>query len=297
LSLSTVALAAQQVAKAKNKVALITGAGTQALFGSGCTSTGFIWTFDTASQTAAVSRVADKPGTKWFLISPAYSYGVEMDELMRAAIVQRGGTVVGGSRMPVNTQDFSSVLATALNSGATHLGFAQAGHDGVRLVQQAHEFGIESAGMKLVAEYMFVTDVHSLERSLVQGMYNATTFYWDLDDETRAFSKRFEARMGRPPSEVHAGIYSSVLHYLRAVQAVGSTDGEAVSAQMRKTPVTDAVVRGGTIRADGRLTRDLYLVQVKDKAEARGSWDLYTIVARIPASEQSAAPSPACKLP
>lgn len=298
LTISPIALAAQQIAKSKNKVVLISGAGTQALFGSGCTPTSFVWTFDTATQTATAARVADRPATKWFLISPSYSYGVEMEGMMREAIARSGGTVVGSSRLPVGTQDFSSAIASALGSGATHLGFAQAGHDAIRLVQQAHEFGIAGSGTKLVAEYMLLTDIHGLGRDAVQGLYNPTTFYWDADDRTRAFAKRFEARLGRPPTEMHAGVYSSVLHYLKAVRAAGTTDAGTVSAAMRAMPVDDAVVRGGTIRADGRLTRDMYLMRVKDEAEARGPWDLYAVVARIPAAAlQSAAPHPDCKLP
>lgn len=298
LVVSPIAIAAQQIGKTKNKIVLISGAGTQALFGSGCTPTSFVWMFDTRLQTEIAARAATTPGAKWFLISPSYSYGIEMEELMRRAIAETGGKVVGAVRLPLGTNDFSSAVSSALSTGPDYIGFAQAGHDGITLVQQAHEFGAQQAGVKMVAEFLFLTDVHSLGQSVVQGMYNAETFYWDANDATRAFSKRFEARMGRPPSALQAGVYSSALHYFKAVKQAGSTDSAAVANAMRAMPVNDATIQNGRIRADGRLMRDMYLVQVKAPSESSSPWDLYRIVSHIPAEDaQSAAPSPDCKLP
>ncbi len=298
LVVTPIALAAQQVARDKNKIVLISGAGSQALFGASCTPTSFVWMFDTALQTRTAARVATEPGAKWFLISPSYSYGVEMEGLMREQIAARNGIVVGSTRLPVGTNDFSSAIASAQSSGARYLGFAQAGHDAIRLIQQAHEFGLAQAGIRLVAEFMFITDVNGVDQAVLDGMYNPETFYWDANDETRAFSKRFAARMKRPPTALQAGVYSSVLHYLKAVRAAGTTDAAKVAAVMRAAPVDDATIRNGRIRADGRLMRDMYLMQVKTRAETRYPWDYYKVVAQLPAAEiQSADPSPDCKLP
>ena len=296
LTASPIALAAQQIGRDKNKIILIVGSGTQALFGTNCTSTSFIWMFDTALQTRATAQAAAEPGAKWFLISPAYTYGIEMETLMRKQIEAQGGIVVGSTRMPVGTMDFGSVITSAQASGATFIGFAQAGHDAIRLVQQAHDFGVAHSGQKLVAQLLFITDVNSMDRKSVDDLLIPTPFYWNTNDATRAFSKRFFERMKRPPTLIQAGVYSSVLHYLKAVKAAGTVDATAVAAAMRALPVNDATITDGRIRDDGRLMRDMYLMRIKKPENVKLAWDYFEIVKTIPLDPaQRSTPSPDCK--
>ncbi|QRG08629.1 ABC transporter substrate-binding protein [Xanthobacter dioxanivorans] len=295
LTVSPIALAAQQIGRDKNKIILIAGSGTQALFGTNCTSTSFVWMFDTALQTRAAVQAAAEPGAKWFLISPAYTYGIEMETLMRKQIEAQGGTVIGATRMPVGTMDYGSVITSAQASGATYIGFAQAGHDAIRLVQQAHDFGVARGGQKLVAQFLFITDVNSMDRKAVDDLLIPTPFYWNTNDATRAFSKRFFERMKRPPTLIQAGVYSSVLHYLKAVKAAGTVDATAVAAAMRAMRVNDATIVDGLIREDGRLMRDMYLMRIKPAEKVKVAWDYFEVVKAIPLDPaQRSTSNPAC---
>ncbi len=249
LVVTSIALAVQQLGRDKNKIVLITGAGSQVLLGTNCTPTSFIWVFDTALQSRTAVLAAPGRGTKWFILVPAYSYGVEMEALLRGDIAAQGSVVVGSMPVAFGNADFSSAILSAQSSGANVVAFAQAGHDASNLVRQAHEFGLASSGQKLVAALLFITDVNAIGLSSIDGLFVPTTFCWDADDVTRAFSKRFANRVGRP------------------------------------------------IRADGRLVRDMYLMQVKAPEESHGPWDYYRVVRHIPAGElQSAAPNADCRL-
>ena len=297
LVVTPIALSVQQLGRDKNKIVLITGAGSQALFGASCSPTSFVWTFDTALQSRTAVLAAPERGTKWFLIAPAYSYGAEIEALMRREIAAQGGVVVGSVQVAFGSSDYSSALLSAQASGAGIIAFAQAGHDASTLVLQAHEFRLAASGQRLVADMLFITDIDAIGLPSIDGLFVPTTFYWDADEASRAFSRRFSSHVGRPPTSLQAGVYSATLHYLQAVKATGTTDTATVAASMHAAPVNDATVQNGRIRSDGRLMRDMYLMQVKEPGDSHGRWDYYRIVRHIPAGElQDDMPNAGCKL-
>ncbi len=203
-----------------------------------------------------------------------------------AVVEENGGKVLGSVNVPLNNQDFSSFLLQAQASKAKIIGLANAGGDTVNSIKQASEFGITAGGQKLAGLLVFVSDVHSLGLQIAQGLQLTEAFYWDQNDETRAWSKRFAQRMGgREPTSVQAGVYGSVLHYLKAVQAVGSKDADKVMEKMRETPINDFMTKNGTLRIDGRVMRDMYLFEVKKPSESKGPWDYYKLIRAVPANE------------
>ncbi len=228
--------------------------------------------------------VVKQGGTDWYFLTADYVFGQALERDTAAVVKASGGHVLGAVRHPLNTQDFSSFLLQAQGSKAKILGLANGGTDTINAIKQAREFGLTDS-MQLVALIAFLSDVHSLGLKVAQGLLLTEAFYWDQNEETRAWSRRFFARMKRMPSMTQAGAYSGTLHYLKAVKAVGSKDPEAVMAQMRRTPINDFMTHDGVLRPDGRVVRDMYLFQAKTPAESTGEWDLYKLVRRIPGNE------------
>lgn len=282
---TAVAMAVQTISREKHKIALLSAPGSVDLYGSACSPTGFLWTYDTAALSRGTANaVFAEGGTSWFFITTDYSFGIQLQRDTGAVVQSLGGTVLGDMRMPPGTSDFSSPLLKAQSSGAKVIALANAGTDTINAIKGAHEFGLTQSGRSIAALVLFITDVHSLGLETVGGTYLTTAFYWDMDDATRAFSKRFEAEMGRPPTMLQAGAYSALNHYLKAVKQAGTAGATEVAAAMRAMPVDDAFTHGARIRPDGRLVRDMYLAQVKMPAESKGPWDVYRIVRTLPGS-------------
>jgi branched-chain amino acid transport system substrate-binding protein len=297
LTNSAVALAVQNITKERGKIALFSGPATTRLTNEDCSPTGFHWAFDTYSQAIGSARaVLQEGGKEWFLLVADYAFGHQMEADLTQEITAGGGKVVGHVRHPTGSSDFSSFLLQAQSSRAPIIGLANAGTDTVNAVKQAGEFGITDGGQKLVGLVLVISDVHAMGINSAKGLLATTAYYWDRDDASRDFATRFEARAKRKPGMVQAGVYSSVLHYLKAVKAAGTDDGKAVAAKMREMPVDDFFAKGARIREDGRLIHDMYLVEVKRPNESKGPWDYYKVLRTIP-GEQAAMPLSQSKCP
>ena len=282
---SSVALAVQKIAKEKNKIALVSGAASTRITNEDCNDVTVHWTYDTYSVANGTAKAVTKAGgKKWFFLTADYAFGHSLEKDASDVVKANGGEVMGAVRHPFPGSDFSSFLLKAQSSGAQIIGLANAGADTIGSIKQAAEFGI-TPKQSLAGLLMFITDVHSLGLKTTQSMYRTEGFYWNLNDDTRAWSKRFFDQHKRMPTMVQAGQYSSVAHYLKAVKAIGSDDTAKVMAQMKKTPVNDFFAKNGTIRADGRMVHDMYLLQVKKPAESTTPWDYYNVRATIPAAE------------
>ncbi len=284
---SSVALAVQDIARQRQKVVIFSGPGSSDLTGKACSPFGFHWTFDTVALARGTGSAVVKSGGKtWFFLTSDYAFGHALAKDTMAVVRANGGTVVGEAIHPVNNSDFSSYLVQAQASGAQVIGLANGATDTTNSIKQAYEFGIAKSGQKLAGLLVFITDVHSLGLQVAQGLQMTESFYWDLNDETRAFAKRYAARMGgKMPSMVQAGVYSGVAHYLKSVAAAGTLDGPTVAAKMHELPVNDFMSHDVHIRRDGRVMRDFYLFQVKSPAESKGPWDYYNLIRTIPAEE------------
>ncbi len=285
---SGVALAIAQITKDKNKVFLASGPGSSDLTGKACTPNTVHFTYDTwmlANGTG--TAITKQGGNTWFFIAADYAFGQALERDTTAAVEKAGGKVLGDVKAPLNTQDFSSFLLQAQASKAKVIGLANAGGDTTNSIKQAAEFGIVKGGQRLAGLLVFLTDVHAMGLQTAQGLTLTTTFYWDMNDKTRAFAKRFAALdKGIYPTMVHAGVYASVLHYLKAVEALKSdADGAKVVAKMKEMPTDDPLFGKGSIRIDGRAIHPAYLVQVKSPAESKYPWDYYKVLATIPADE------------
>jgi len=282
---SAVALAVQQVVKDKNKIALFSTAATTELTGKQCSPNGIQWVYDAYSNAAGLAKALVAKGEKsWFFLTVDYALGISLQAEAAKTITALGGTVVGNVRHPLNNSDFSSFLLQAQASKAQVIAFANAGSDTINSVKQAGEFGLTN-GHTLVAPLVYVSDIHSMGLQAAQGLTYVEGFYWDLNDDTRAWSKRFFERRKAMPTMTHAGVYSSISHYLKAVKAVGTTDSKAVLDKMREMPVDDFFSRGGKIRKDGRMVHDMLLVQVKKPSESQYPWDYYKVVSVIPGDQ------------
>jgi branched-chain amino acid transport system substrate-binding protein len=280
---SGTALAVIPVATEKHKIIMISGGGTSDITGKACSPYVAHWNWDTYAMAHSTgASVLKAGGDKWFFITADYVFGATLQADTTAVVTKGGGSVVGSAKHPLGTTDFSSQLLQAASSGANVIGVANAGGDTINSIKQAHEFHVPQ---KLAALVAFVSDIHSIGLETAQGTLLTEAFYWDQDEQSRAFSKRFFARARQMPTSVQAGTYSAITHWLQAVKAVGSTDSDAVMAQMRKTPVEDFATHGAMLRADGRLMRDMYLFQVKTPAESKGEWDLYKVVSKVPAEQ------------
>ncbi|MEW6645076.1 MAG: ABC transporter substrate-binding protein [Pseudomonadota bacterium] len=283
---SGVALAVQEIAKAKKKIAIYSTAATMDLTGKACSPTGFQWTYDNYSNAAGVASELVKKGfDTWYFITVDYAFGISLEAEAAKAVKAAGGKVLGTVRHPLNTSDFSSFLLQAQASKAKVIALANAGGDTVNAVKQANEFQIVQGGQRVVTPVTFITDVHSLGLSTAHGLTFVTGYYWDLNDQTRAFAEKFYKRRKAMPTMAQAGVYSGVLHYLKALKEAGTDDGPAVADKMRALPVRDSFTQTGSVRADGRMIHDMYLVEVKQPAESKAPWDYYKVLATIPAAE------------
>ena len=283
---SATALAAGEIAKARNKIIMFNGPGSIRLSNEACGPYTVHYVFDTYAQANVTGLAAVKQGLDtWFFITVDYAFGQDLEKDTVNVVLKSGGKVLGNVRHPLNTSDFSSYLLQAQASKAKVIGLANAGGDTINTIKQGAEFGIMKAGQRLVPLLVFITDIDSVGLETAQGLLLSEAFYWDLNDESRAFSKRFMQRMGRPPSAAQAGVYSSVTHYLKAVKAAGTTDSAAVMKIMKETPINDMFAKNGRIREDGRMVHDMYLFEVKKPSESKGRWDDYKLVATIPAKE------------
>jgi len=285
---SSVALAISQVTKEKNKVFIDTGAGTADLTGPQCSPNTIHWVYDTvALANGTGGAMVKRGGTTWYFLTADYVFGQTLQRDTTNVINKNGGKVVGSVKTPFPTADFSSFLLQAQSSGAKVIGLANAGADTINAIKQAGEFGITEGGQALAGLLVFSSDVHSLGTKVAQGLVLTEPFYWDLNDQTRAFSDRFSKQMkGSKPTSNHAGVYSDVLHYLKAVAEMKSTaDGAATVAKMKATPTDDPLFGKGVVRADGRKIHDMYLFEVKKPAESKGEWDLYKKLETIPGDQ------------
>jgi len=284
---SSVGLAVAQITKEKGKLHLNSGSATADLSGKACNANTIHWTYDTWMLANGTGKAIVKSGgNTWFFLTADYAFGHALERDTEAVVTQNGGRVVGKVRTPFPTQDFSSFLLQAQASKAKIIGLANAGGDTTNSIKQAAEFGITKGGQNLAGLLVFLPDVHSLGLNTAQGLMLTETFYWDLNDQTRAWSKRFAAANGgKNPSMVQAGVYSSVLHYLKAVDAAKTDDGTKVAAKMKELPTDDPLFGKGTIRADGRKIHPAYLFEVKKPSESKGPYDYYKLVATIPANE------------
>ena len=284
---SGVALAISALTKEKNKVFIDSGAATSDLTGAKCSPNTIHWTYDTWELAHGTGSATVKAGgTTWFFLTADYAFGQALERDTAAVVIAEGGKVLGGVRVPLNTQDFSSYLLQAQSSGAKVVGLANAGGDTINSIKQASEFGIVAGGQKLAGLLVFLTDVHSLGLKTAQGLVLTSPFYWDLNDGTRAFAARFMKATGRMPTMVVAGVYSGVLHYLKGVQAAGSAkDPLAVIAKMKELPAEDPLFGKSTVRADGRVIHDSYLFEVKKPEESKGPWDYYKLISTTPAEK------------
>lgn len=284
---SSASLAVNEVTREKNKIFMVSGGGTADLTGAKCSPNTVHWTYDTWALAHGTGSAMVKEGyDSWFFVTADYAFGHALEKDTIAVVEASGGKVLGTVRHPFPGQDFSSFLLQGQSSGAKVIGLANAGGDLVNAVKQASEFGITQGGQALASLLVFINDVHALGLPAAQGLVMTEAFYWDQSDESRAFSERFSAQMGgNKPSSVQAGVYSSVLHYLKAVEAAQTTDAGPVMAKMKEMPTEDPLFGKGEIRADGRHVHDMFLFRVKKPEDSKGPWDYYETVATIPAAE------------
>ena len=283
---SSVALAVEQVAFQKNRIAIAGAIGTTAFTGKACTPNEAAWVYDAYALTNTLARsVVGRGQNTWFFITVDYSLGHSLEADATAAVVASGGKVLGSARHPLNTADFSAYLLQAQASGAKVVALANAGGDMTNSIKQANEFGLANAGQTVVSLLTFITDVNSVGLKAAQGLTFVTAFYWDRDDESRAWSKRFFELHKRMPTMAQAAIYSAIRHYVRAIEAAGTDEAKAVMAKMRDIPVNDFYAKNGKVREDGRMVHDMYFVQVKKPEELTGPWDYYKILSTIPGDQ------------
>ncbi|MBS3849732.1 MULTISPECIES: ABC transporter substrate-binding protein [Devosia] len=284
---SSAAFAVAEVTRDKNKIFMDSGAGSADLTGAQCSPNTVHWTYDTWALAHGTGTAMVQEGyKKWFFITADYAFGQALEKDTSAVVEAAGGEVLGAVRHPFPGTDFSSYLLQAQASGAQVIGLANAGGDTVNTIKQAAEFGITQAGQALAGLLIFITDVHALGLETAQGLVLTEAFYWDLNDDTRAWSERFAAQNGgNMPTMVHAGVYASVLHYLKAVEATGGKDTAALMDEMKAEPSQDPLFGQGMVRPDGRHIHDMYLFQVKSPDESTGPWDYYNLLAAIPAKD------------
>ena len=298
IGITTVALGVQQLAKDKNKIAVFTSTGTVDLTGKSCSPNGIHWTYDSYAFAVGAARANMAAGGKrWFFLTVDYAYGRSLQDEATKYIEGQGGSVVGLARHPFETKDFSSDLLKAQGSGADTIGLATPTAQISAIVKQAAEFGVGGAQAQRLAPIgLLMNDVKGLGLAAAQGLLVTEPFYWDQTDETRRFADRFRTRTGYMPNSYQASVYGAVTHYLKAVKAAGTDDSGAVLATMKSMPVEDFMTKGGTIRPDGRLVREMHIFRVKTPAESKSEWDLFQPVSTIPPNEAFKAPDPACPL-
>ena len=284
LTTSSVALAVQELSREKKKITITSGAATTALTGKNCTPYGFHWAYDThALAVGTGGALVENGGDTWFFLTADYAFGYALEADTSKYVQSKKGQVVGSVRHPLNTADFSSFILQAQGSGAKVIGLANAGLDTANAIKQAAEFGVTQGGKQRLAALLFtLAEVHGLGLAAAQGLVLTEGYYWDTDAQSRAFGERFMKATGRMPNMIQASTYSSVLQYLKAVQAAGSDDGDAVTRKLHEMPVDDFFARGGRVLENGRMIHDMYLFQVKTPAESKMAWDYYKPLATIP---------------
>jgi len=283
---SATALAAIEVAKTKNKIVVLNGPGATRITNEACTPISIHYTYDNYALSHGTGAATVKAGyDTWFFLTADYAFGHDLEQVTADMVRAGGGRVLGSVRVPINTLDFSSALLQAQASKAKVIGLANAGSDTSNSIKQAAEFGIARGGQKLAGLLVFINDINALGLEAAQGMLLTNAFYWDRNDESRAWSQRYFQRMSKMPNMTQAGIYSATTHYLKAVEAAGTDETQAVMERMRSTPINDFFAKNGKIREDGRMVHDMYLYEVKKPAESNGTWDYYKLVATIPADQ------------
>lgn len=293
-----VSLAMAPVANEKKTPFIAIGAAGASLTGKDCNPYMVHYAYDTtALANGTATTIVKQGGQNWFFLTADYAFGTQLQDSASRVVTANGGKVLGSVRVPLSTADFSSYLLQAQGSNAQVIGLANAGADFSNSLKAAKEFGITQT-MKPAALLAFLTDVHALGLDTAQGLYFTTSWYWDLDDKTRAFAKRFMAKMGgKAPTDTQAAVYSAVLTYLNAVKAAGTTDSDKVMAELRKAKINDMYTTGGHIRSDGLMEHDMYIVQVKTPAESKAPWDYLKIVQKMPGLEAFGPVSDTCKNP
>jgi len=294
---SAVGLAVQEVAREKRRLFITHSTGTTDFTGKACSPYGIQWVFDTyALATGTAREVVKRGGNTWFFLTADYAFGYSLEHDAGNVVKQMGGTVVGSVRHPFASQDLTSFVLQAQASKAKIIGIASGPPDNTNAIKIGGEFGIFQGGQQMAGLLILITDIHAMGLKTAQGLLLTTSFYWDMDDRTRAWSKRFMAKMNKAPTMWQAGVYSSVMHYLKAIQATGTDAPEAVAAKMREMPVEDFFSRHGHLRPDGLMVHDVYLAQVKTPQESKYPWDYYKVLATIPGAEAFPPPDPACPL-
>lgn len=280
---SSVALAVQNLARERNKMLLISGAGSSEITNGACSPTGFQWTYDSYGQSKVVADAVVKQGLKtWFFITADYAFGKALEQDATAELGRIGAKVLGGVRHPLNTPDFSSFILQAQTSKAAVVVLANGGDDTANAIKQADEFGLPQGGQRIAALQSDAVDVRAMGLNTAKDLLLAVPWYWDLNEQTREFSKRFRQRRGGMPGYIHAGVYSAVMHYLNAIKTTGSDDAAIAAVQMKSTPITDMFAANGRLREDGRMVHDMYLMRVKKPEESTGDWDVFALVDTIP---------------
>jgi len=283
---SSVALAVQNLARDRQKILLVTSALSSDITGKSCSTTTAHWTYDTYSQAHVTGNaIVGQGGNTWFFLTADYAFGHAFERDTSEVVKAAGGNVLGSVRHPLNTSDFSSFLLTAQSSGAKIIALANGGNDMVTSIKQAGEFGIGTGKQKLAALLIYITDVHSLGLKAAQGLILTSPFYWDQNEATRAWSKRFMELRRVPPTMVQAAAYSAITHYLKAVAATGKKDSGPVMQTMRDTPINDFMTSNGRLREDGRVIRDMFLFQVKTPAESKYAFDYYKLLDQVPGTK------------
>lgn len=283
---SSSSLAVAGVAGDKKRIFFANDPATSDLTGKSCNPYTIHYVYDTAALANGTGSAVVKAGGKtWYFLTADYAFGHALERDVTAVVNANGGKVLGSARHPINTSDFSAFLVQAQASGAQVIGLANAGGDTINSIKQAAEFGVVQGGQKLAGLLVFITDVHSIGLQLAQGLQLTEAFYWDMNDGTRAFSKRFSEKMKKPPTSIQAGHYSSAKHYLEAVKATGTDNAEKVMAWLKANPLNDDLFGKGYVRADGRKMHDMYLFEVKKPSESKGPYDYYKLVRTIPAAE------------
>ncbi|AZB57185.1 ABC transporter substrate-binding protein [Cereibacter sphaeroides] len=286
LTTSSVALAVQALSQEKKKITITTGAATTELTGKQCSPYGFHWAYDThALAIGTGGALVEQGGDSWYFLTADYAFGYSLEENTGAVVKEKGGQVLGAVRHPLSTTDFSSFLLQAQASGAKVIGLANAGLDTQNAIKQAGEFGIVQGGQRLAALLFTLAEVHGLGVESAQGLTLTESFYWNRNEESAEFGKRFMERTGAMPNMIHAGTYSAVLSYLKAVEAAGTDETEAVSAKLHELPVEDVFAKGGKVAANGRMISDVYLLEVKKPGESDVPWDYYNVLATIPGDQ------------
>ncbi len=286
LTTSSVALAVQAIAKEKKKIDIVTGAATTELTGKQCSPYGFHWAYDThALAVGTGGALVKQGGDSWFFLTADYAFGYSLEQQTSDFVKANGGKVVGSVRHPLASTDYSSFLLQAQSSGAKVVGLANAGADTQNAIKQAAEFGITQGGQRLAALLFTLAEVHGLGLEAAQGLTLTEGFYWNRDDESRKFGEKFMKRTGKMPNMIHAGTYSAVLQYLKAVEKAGTDETEAVAKVLHELPVDDVFGRGGTVGKNGRMIHDMYLLEVKKPADSKEPWDYYNVLATIPGKE------------